>query len=91
MKLNNYKEVAALKAPIYADDGREEIVFVGAPLMSTDELERFLNTEDGGKNLKWINSWQPIKDNYWSNQPMTDEFGNKPSGGQRTYKGMWRI
>ena len=22
---------------------------------------------------------------------MTDEFGNKPSGGQRTYKGMWRI
>jgi hypothetical protein len=81
MMLNNYNEVAALKSPVYAEDGREEIVFVGAPLITIEELDRFLNQEDGGKHLKWISSWQPIKDNYWSNQPLTDEFGNKPSGG----------
>ena len=91
MMLNNYNEVAALKKPVYSEDGKEEISFVDPPMISLEELDRFLNTESGGKNLKWINSWQPIEDNFWSNQPLTDEVGNKPSGGQRTYKGMWRI
>ena len=77
--LNNYNEVAALKRPIYADDGREEIVFCDPCMISNEELDRF--QFENGKNLKWINSWQPIKENYWSSQPLTDAFGNKPSGG----------
>lgn len=43
MMLNNYNEVAALKRPVYSDDGREEIVFADPSMISNEELDRFLN------------------------------------------------
>jgi hypothetical protein len=88
--ITNYNEVAALKKPLYPADGREEIVFSEPSLIDAKELDAFMNSEQGGKNLKWINSFQPIKDNYYSQTQATDEFGNKAAVG-KTYKGQWRL
>ena len=88
--ITNYNEVAALKKPLYPADGREEIVFAEPALIDAKELDAFMNSEQGGKNLKWINSFQPIKDNYYSQTQATDEFGNKATVG-KTYKGQWRL
>lgn len=32
------------------------------PMISNEELQRFLNDEMGGKNLAWINYFKPIPD-----------------------------
>lgn len=62
MKLDSIKEVADLKKPIYPEDGKQDIVFTNECLIPPDELERFMNSENGGKNLVWINNFQPISD-----------------------------
>lgn len=62
MKLDSIKEVADLKKPVYPNDGRQQIVFTEECLIAPEELERFMNSENGGKNLVWINNFQPIND-----------------------------
>ena len=57
MKLNSMNEVAALKKPVYPDDGREEIIFVDPVMITKEELDTFLNKPGGGLGLKWINTW----------------------------------
>jgi len=47
---------------MYAEDGRQDIVYSDATLLSAAELDRFMNSEAGGKKLKWINHFQPIND-----------------------------
>jgi hypothetical protein len=51
-----------LQKPTYPDDGRHELVFVDQPLISNEELNRFLNDEKRGKNLAWINYFKPLPD-----------------------------
>lgn len=62
MKLDSIKEVADLRKPIYPADGTQEIEFTDECLIAPEELERFMNSEIGGKNLVWINNFQPIND-----------------------------
>lgn len=87
MKLDSIKEVADLKKPIYPDDGKSEIVFTQECLIPSDELERFMNSENGGKNLVWINNFQPISDMLTLNGT-----GNtSQSLSQKMYKGQWKV
>lgn len=51
-----------LQKPTYPDDGRHELVFVDQPLISNEELTRFLNDEKRGKHLTWINYFKPLPD-----------------------------
>ena len=51
-----------MKKPLYPEDGNNEIQFTDECLIPADELERFMNSDDGGKNLVWINNFQPIND-----------------------------
>ena len=88
MKLDNFNQIAALKKPVYPEDGTEEITFVDPVLMSEQELSRFTNGD--GKGLKWINQFQPIRDLTYSAESTTDEFGNKKQG-LKMYKGQWRL
>ena len=88
-KFNSLSEVAALLKPLYPDDGREEVVYVGPQLITPEELEE-LSNQDGGSYLTWINSYQPIKDQFFSTASTIDEHGN-PTEGQRMYKGQWRL
>jgi len=57
MKLDSIKEVADLRKPIYPLNGIQEIEFTDESLIPPDELERFMNSENGGKNLIWINNF----------------------------------
>lgn len=57
MKLDSIKEVADLRKPIYPSNGIQEIEFTDECLIPPDELERFMNSENGGKNLIWINNF----------------------------------
>jgi hypothetical protein len=62
-------------------------VFTEECLIPPDELERFMNSENGGKNLVWINNFQPIND-----MPNLNGTGNTTqSQSQKIYKGQWRI
>lgn len=46
-----------------------------------------MNSENGGKNLVWINNFQPITD-----MPNLNGTGNTTqSASQKMYKGQWRI
>lgn len=38
------------------------IEFLDEPLIPQDELDRFMNSEAGGKNLVWNNYYQQITD-----------------------------
>ena len=44
-----------LQKPVYPDDGSEQITYTKECLLSTDELNQFMNSEQGGKNLVWVN------------------------------------
>ena len=57
MKLDSIKEVADLKKPIYPLDGSQDIEYTTECLIPADELERFMTSEVGGKNLVWINNF----------------------------------
>lgn len=73
--------------PVYPDDGRQQIVFKDQCLIPTEELDRFMNSEIGGKNLVWINNFQPISD-----MVSLNGTGNTTqSMSQKMYKGQWRI
>ena len=62
MKLDSIREIADLRKPIYPVDGSQDIEFTQEVLVPPEELERFMNSEIGGKNLVWINNFQPIND-----------------------------
>lgn len=57
MKLDSIKEVADLRKPIYPQNGNQDIEFTDECLIPPDELERFMNSENGGKSLVWINNF----------------------------------
>lgn len=86
MKLDSIKEVADLKKPIYPEDGKQGIVFTNECLIPPDELERFMNSETGGKNLVWINNFQPISDAV----SLNGTGNTSQSMSQKMYKGQWR-
>ena len=88
MKLDSFNEVAALKKPVYPEDGKEMITFEDPVLIEPQELDRFMLGP--GKELKWINKFHPIKEQNYSAEPAVDEFGNKTEG-IKMYKGQWRL
>ena len=51
-----------LRKPVYSEDGSNKIVFIDEPLMTAEELQRFLEDPRGGKHLVWINYFQEIPD-----------------------------
>ena len=90
MKLESIKEVADLKKPLYPENGNQEIEFSDEPLISAEEMERFMSSDQGGKNLIWINTFQVITDHN-INLNATGETGKSMTNSQKTYKGQWRV
>jgi len=72
-----------LKAPSYPEDGTEKIEMNGPVLMEDQELVRWLNSEKGGKDLKWSNYFIEISDTVSDLQASTFKSSKK-------YKGHWR-
>ena len=89
MKIDSIKEISDLRKPVYPQDGSQEIEYTNEVLIPADELERFMNSEMGGKNLVWINNFQPITD--MSTMQMNVTGGSTQSQSQKMYKGQWRI
>ena len=44
------------------DGGIKELQFLPERLIAEDEFNRFMNSDIGGKTLKWVNYFQPITD-----------------------------
>ena len=87
MKLDSIKEVADLRKPIYPEDGTQDIEYTDEPLIGQEELERFMNSETGGRGLVWINNFQPITDM----QNFSGTGNSSLSQSQKLYKGQWRV
>ena len=51
-----------LRYPAYAEDGSEDISFTDKKLMEEEELIRFMSSDNGGKNLLFINYFKTIVD-----------------------------
>jgi len=51
-----------LRFPCYSLDGSEEISFTDKKLMENEELTRFMASDQGGKNLLFINYFKTIVD-----------------------------
>lgn len=50
--------------------------------MTAEEYERFMNSENGGKGLIWLNYFKDIKD--------ANPEGNDQASSIKKYKGQWR-
>jgi hypothetical protein len=50
-------------------------------MISTEEFNKFMNDEIGGKNLTWINYFKPIPDSNSSKEGVNQ---------MRKYKGQWK-
>ena len=68
-----------MKAPAYVqEDGEEKLVYTGPRIMDDQDLQRWLGSVSGGKNLHWTNYFIDIED---------DSLENK---GTKEYKGQWK-
>lgn len=83
--IEHIKEITNLKRPIYPQDGTEKLVLTSEQLISDAEYKFFMNSENHGKNLVWINTYEPI-DN--SGKIVQDKKTlNKQN---RMYRGQWK-